>query len=457
MNFDQMPTPSQFEALKNKGYLNTDFNPNPMSQPVSQPTVEPPMPGPVEPEPAMPEPVAEPLPPTLPPIQPPDQFMKFASQQDQALRDAAKAGEAAAMKEAAFRETEAKAYQQRVLDDRKKVEEEENQVMERYKALDEAEKVASDKKVDPDRYWSEKSTGQKILAGITLALGAYGAGFTGRNDAATVIQNQINADIDRQQKAIDTEKEGITQKRGIYKDMLALLGDKKSAMTAAEIAYLKGTEMQVAGMQARARGAEIKANAQNLRGQLQDKIEQKKLEFVNASIQRQNLQSEQVNPELLSKEDQERYVKGYGLVLKPKVADELNTAVVEAKNATSSIMELKKLLGKDWKSLDPTVKADAEVLVGSIQAAIRSEMLGAGTVSDADREFLNRLVKNPTKFWSLDAATEASLNALGKKIEKGLANKMSQYITTPFKKTVRDSRYSGGTQNQNPGGYDIVK
>lgn len=52
------------------------------------------------------------------------------------------------------------------------------------------------KKIDPNRFWNSKTTGQKIMAGIGMVLAGMGAGAAGgRNTALDIIQGQIDDDI----------------------------------------------------------------------------------------------------------------------------------------------------------------------------------------------------------------------------------------------------------------------
>lgn len=60
-------------------------------------------------------------------------------------------------------------------------------------------------KVDPDRFWNNKSTGQKISIGIGLMLGGIGSGLTGGpNTAAQMINSAIDNDIQAQKLDIDS-------------------------------------------------------------------------------------------------------------------------------------------------------------------------------------------------------------------------------------------------------------
>lgn len=75
-------------------------------------------------------------------------------------------------------------------------------------------------RVDPDKWWNDKSTGGKILAGIGIVLGGIGGGMTGQggNTALTVINNAIDRDIDSQKHHIDNSWKAIAAENGLNKE-----------------------------------------------------------------------------------------------------------------------------------------------------------------------------------------------------------------------------------------------
>jgi hypothetical protein len=133
-----------------------------------------------------------------------------------------------------------------------------------------------DTKVDPGRYWASRSTGQKVLGAIGLALGAVGAGADGVNRAALLMGQAIDRDIEAQ-KAEHTlalrkgeqraqQLDSIyAQNRGIYQDDLASLAASKA--TALELA-----DNQVQQAAATYASPIAKANAAALSAQLQGSI-----------------------------------------------------------------------------------------------------------------------------------------------------------------------------------------
>lgn len=91
--------------------------------------------------------------------------------------------------------------------------------------LDDLDKVPD---VDPNRLWNNKSTGSKILAGISMILGG--------KDAVNIVQGAIDRDIEAQ-KAAYVQRMGKTDAaRGIYADMFKMYNDTEQAEMASRIA-----------------------------------------------------------------------------------------------------------------------------------------------------------------------------------------------------------------------------
>jgi hypothetical protein len=95
--------------------------------------------------------------------------------------------------------------------------------------MDGLAKQIQEKKIDPNRLWNNKSTGDKIMSSIALVLGGIGGALTGRDNAALkIMQSQIDADIDAQ-KADQTGKESL------YQMALKKYGNEQDAYQAARL------------------------------------------------------------------------------------------------------------------------------------------------------------------------------------------------------------------------------
>lgn len=123
--------------------------------------------------------------------------------------------------------------------------------------IDQANEDIKNSKIDPDRYWNSKSTGQKIGSTIAMALGAFGASFS---HTPNFVQEQINKAIDRDmesQKADLGKKENlVSQYMRQGHDLMAStqlakaeLRDVASSKLAEKAAKYLGPEQQAAAAQ----------------------------------------------------------------------------------------------------------------------------------------------------------------------------------------------------------------
>jgi len=89
-----------------------------------------------------------------------------------------------------------------------------------------------DDKIEPGRFMANLSTGNKILAGISLVLGGAGGGLngSGRNAAMEVLQKTIDADIDAQKTNLGKKQSLLTQNLQKTRDL-----QEAEAMTRSQI------------------------------------------------------------------------------------------------------------------------------------------------------------------------------------------------------------------------------
>ncbi len=96
------------------------------------------------------------------------------------------------------------------------------------------------KDVDPDRYWNSKSTGNKLMTGIGMALGQLGAamphtGGGGKNPAMELFQSGLDNDIKSQQKNIDNEWKKVSTVHDLGQDALKEAAFKSDRLDKAKI------------------------------------------------------------------------------------------------------------------------------------------------------------------------------------------------------------------------------
>ena len=95
---------------------------------------------------------------------------------------------------------------------------------------------------------------------------------------------------------------------------------------------------------------------------------------------------------------------------------------------------------KEWW-MDAADKAEAEALARQVQAVMREDVLGPGTVTDAERAILENIIVNPTKFWSFSAGKTGKQRLEGLKIQ----------LRSKFKENLQNKGLKFGGASTTPG------
>lgn len=111
--------------------------------------------------------------------------------------------------------------------------------------------------VDPKRFWGNAATGDKILAGIGLALGTLaGAGNGGVNPAVKVMTDAIERDVDAQKSNIDKMGRAVGQQQNLLGIMRQNYADEASALAATKATMFDQLNAQLEAAKAKASGPE---------------------------------------------------------------------------------------------------------------------------------------------------------------------------------------------------------
>lgn len=352
--------------------------------------------------------------------------------QEQGIRAAASAGQAKAAEESAYLERMQSEDADRIESMRLNDMSRQAKLDGEFKKMDEAANSFAASKIDPDRYWANKTTGDKVVAGIGLFLGAFGPNG---NRAADVIQAAINRDIEVQKANIDIKKDAFTARSGIYSKMLDTFKDRRAAEEATRIAYLQNTELKIKAISSKYAGQEVGAKAQMLLGELELKKTEARQRFA-ASIMAAMPIDPDMDAEMLKDPDKrDRFVKGYGLA---QTKDEASKFREQVSNAGSAVRELGRLLeiaDMSGKSLSPDLRGEAQTRANMLTGLLKDTVVGPGTISDKDRELLKEVAVNPTEITKLDSATKSRLRTAIDVIQKNLAMRAQSIgLTSPEKR-----------------------
>lgn len=146
--------------------------------------------------------------------------------------------------------------------------------------LNEAMNKFANAEVDPSHFWATKSTGDKILAGIGLALSGLAAPSTGGvNQAVSIINHAIDRDIDAQKANLAKKGQEVQHQSSMLNNLRSNFNDDAQAEAAAKMAYLQRAQTMLAAQDARTQGEAQKAQLAKVNAQLELQKEQWRATF----------------------------------------------------------------------------------------------------------------------------------------------------------------------------------
>lgn len=129
--------------------------------------------------------------------------------------------------------------------------------------------------VDPNKFYANMDTGNKVLAGISIALGALGSALTGKdNQALKIIDQAIQRDIAAQEANINKAGKGVAAQENMISMYRQLLGDDVAARQAALSTHWGNVARQLETIAAKYEGTTQGANALKAAGEARVKEEQ---------------------------------------------------------------------------------------------------------------------------------------------------------------------------------------
>lgn len=134
------------------------------------------------------------------------------------------------------------------------------------KATDAAQQDVNNTKIDRSKFWKDMSTGQKVLAGISIALSGVGAALQHQqgNGALDIINDGINRNIQDQIDALNSKKGAVEalKAKGVTIERLA---------AARGVRLWQEVQTKVQELAARSQDPQAKAQAKILIGEAQQK------------------------------------------------------------------------------------------------------------------------------------------------------------------------------------------
>lgn len=277
----------------------------------------------------------------------------------------------------------------------------------------------------------EKSTGQKVAAGIAMILGVAHAGLgggTGGNMGVQLIEQSLQKDRELNLQKYAQSKEMLNLKRQNADDYAEMMSRQEAVLDKQQLLQLQAIETKLKQAESIYRGSASSANAKNALGILTSAKEQLKSQIAQQGALNQMLQNGDLSnltpiqtlglPENVRKaveQTRELRVPGYGgVALSKEDRDQFQKyrqTAEPAINGLKRILELQKNTSR--YSLQDRAKMASEV--NAATGALREAIVGPGAMTEQEYDRLLATIGNPNKLFSLPSIEKAKvITALGK-------------------------------------------
>lgn len=274
-------------------------------------------------------------------------------------------------------------------------------------------------KIDPERFWKNKGTLDKIVAIVGQAAGAYHAArFKTKNLWKEDIDKAIDQDIAAQK--LDNLNT-IKMKNAAYK-RIQLMTDRYKNLVSDD-----QSQQRLDMMGKHYAGIRMK----NLKEYFTATQESKAHRMLNRPLSTDELNA--LSFKYPKQKVRERAIMGrdgkFYLAADENEARKLRSEVIpEAEKAINAAAELTQLT-KDIGFLDKMnpfseKKAQAKTLRESLKGALRLEIFGPGVMTDTERKIADQVVGDPNKLFTMDKTEIAKLETLMGKLSYGIRQRL---------------------------------
>lgn len=294
---------------------------------------------------------------------------------------------------------------------------------ETYKQLSED---VNSKKLDSRRWWKEKSTGDKVLTMIGLALSALSP--TSFQSAMSAIDKTIERDINDQKSDIMNGRQKLQDAKTLYAENLRRFGDERAALAATRMMNADVIKNQLQSQLSGVKGDLAKANGLKFLGQI-EQYKQKQAVEVAKLLKDQ------------AKDARGLTVIGYEgqfpTVEEAKTFRDLKTTTDSSNKMIDRLIEINKT---PFKSLSPDLRLEAEniqkVLIGNLRVALT----GPGAMNESEQELLNDVIANPTSVFSRDSGNDVRLKSLKNALQTKITSAAKTYGVRPASSSITSFR-----------------
>jgi len=295
------------------------------------------------------------------------------------------------------------------------------------RALSEANQKANEleseaAKLEPQDFWASKSTGSKVAAALAIGLGAYSAGMLGGpNRAKEIIDDAIQRDLYKQKEQYQRAKERGAVARNQYGELVKRLGSEEAAdLTQLANAYkMIDTRLRVSeqGLISQERKMNIQKMQADINASYQAaRAKQIEMFAKQAALQAPTGQGAPLPRGVLSEKDEARYIRDtefFGLAPTEGEAKEFRKTLPGYRTTLKDLTRLYEISKVPFRSVTPTLRAEARALGQRLVGAMREDILEPGVITKDEREFmLEDVIGSPQQILSLQANTQTRLKSL---------------------------------------------
>jgi hypothetical protein len=158
-----------------------------------------------------------------------------------------------------------------------------NSMNEEYRAVE----------IEPNRIFKNSSTGAKILAALSVGLGAYSASMTeGKNYALEIIDGAIADDIEAQKLELKQKGASIDDKRNLLNDLIKRGMSEAEAEQASRLMLLQKVQRTLQQRMLDIKDARMKSEGKDMEASLKLKIEEQKVNLMMNTLPREQTVTE---------------------------------------------------------------------------------------------------------------------------------------------------------------------
>lgn len=350
-----------------------------------------------------------------------------------------------------------------------KMEEWDSRIQEQMDKQSQAVEDLKSIKINGDNFWANRSTQDKLLMGIGMALSAYG-GKESVQSSIKLIDEAINRDIVVQKANAELAQDDVHQRSNLISQLRGSLGDARQAEELVRAGAFQQAQLVTQAISAKTNSKVASANAQTLLGELklkeaealsraQEAIPQQVARTMQASINAGGIipWEEAQRQRLIGEKDLKNLVPKYGLVADGQDPRKLADGISGYKDLKAIILEMAELTkkhGGELFSTDVSNRLSTLKEQGTLALKDTKELgaMGADVQSLVDRLIgMDLSYVSPRRTWIRTASGEAEdpmyikLKQYARDVDASFANKMESTFkvgTPDLLKMVAEARRS---------------